>query len=78
MQARTFENCWCFAYMATNHQQAWVKHLRNTFAGQPDKAWRTVIRSQDGTLIRESYRSSEEMRHIFGHMQLVAECSYYS
>lgn len=67
-----------FSYMASNYKQAYVKHLRNTYANRPDQAWRSTIRSQYGTLIKESYRSNEEMRPIFNYMQHTAECSYYS
>ena len=75
--ARTFENCWQFRYVATNHGNLWFCHTRNTFGDSPDTAWVTEARSQDGRQSRKTYRSSEEMRFIWNHMHCVAECEYY-
>ena len=71
--ARTFDSCYRFRTISTNYDNAVVTHTRDTF--NSDK-WRSVIADRYGNRISSSIRSDAEMRLIFNHMQLVAECDY--
>jgi hypothetical protein len=71
--ARTFENCYRFATVSTNYDNAVITHTRDTFnTGK----WRSDIADRYGNHISTSTRTDAEMRPIFNHVQLVAECQY--
>ena len=72
---RTFENCFRFSTISTNHNNAVITHTRDTFN---TGSWRSVIADRYGNRISCSIRSDAEMQPIFNHMQLVAECEYVS
>ena len=69
--ARTFDSCYRFSTISTNYDNAVVTHTRDTFnTGK----WRSVIADRYGNRISSSTRTDAEMRPIFNHVQLVAEC----
>lgn len=71
--ARTFDSCYRFRTISTNYDNAVVTHTRDTFnTGK----WRSVIADRYGNRISSSTRTDAEMRPIFNHVQLVAECEY--
>ena len=71
--ARTFDSCYRFRTISTNDNKAVITHTRDTFnTGK----WRSVIADRYGNHISTSIRSDAEMRLVFNHMQLVAECYY--
>ena len=71
--SRTFDSCYRFRTISTNHNNAVITHTRDTFnTGK----WRSVIADRYGNRISTSIRTDAEMRLIFNHMQLVAECDY--
>jgi hypothetical protein len=73
--SRTFENCYRFRTISTNHDNAVITHTRDTFnTGK----WRSVIADRYGNHIATSIRTDAEMRLIFNHVQLVAECEYFT
>ena len=69
---RTFENCWKFSYVSTNHDNLVFEHKRQ------DGKWVTEKRDRYGNRLGVSIRSEIEMRPIFNHMQCVAQCEFYS
>ena len=71
--ARTFDSCYRFRTISTNYDNAVITHTRDTFT---TGKWRSVIADRYGNRISTSIRTDAEMRLIFNHMQLVAECDY--
>jgi predicted restriction endonuclease len=69
---RTFENCWKFSYVSTNHNDLVFEHVRR------DDKWVTEKRDRYGNRLGVSIRSDAEMRPIFNHMHYVAQCEFYS
>ena len=68
--ARTFENCWRFSYLSDNWG-VFFEHRRN------GEKWISEKRDRYGNTLGRSVRTDSEMRHIFNHMQCVAECDFY-
>lgn len=69
---RTFENCFKFRYVCTNHNNKVFEHRR------VGDVWFSELRDRYGNVLKKATRTNDDMRHIFNHMQCVAECDYYS
>lgn len=73
MIKRTFQNCFKFRYVCTNHFGIVFEH-RRIDGGK----WSSEKRDRYGNRMGTSIRTDAEMQPIFNHMQFVAECDYYS
>jgi len=69
---KNFESCYKMRYVCTNYDYSVLEHRR---CG--DK-WLSELRNRYGKLIKQTFRTNEDMRHIFNHMRYVAECDFYS
>jgi hypothetical protein len=69
---RTFENCWKFSYVCTNHGDIVFEHRRM------DNKWISEKRDRYGNRLGVSIRTNEQMRPIWNHVQCVANCDFYS
>ena len=71
--SRTFESCYRFRTISTNHDNAVITHTRDTFS---TGKWRSIITDRYGNRISSSTRTDAEMRPILNNVQLVAACEY--
>ena len=70
--SRSFENCFKFSYVCTNHNNIVFEHRRL------DNVWFCEKRDRHGNTLGSMIRTNEQMRPIFNHMQCVAECDFLS
>lgn len=69
---KTFDNCYKFRYVCTNHNNIVFEHRRM------DDHWISEKRDRYGNRIKYEIRTNDQMRPIFNHMFCVAECDYYT